>query len=75
MYLKIESAESALRVAVANGLAEGLILGIDNCEQEGRPLSQLQQVYLARMVIMAYDNAIEACDTLKVEAELFGKTR
>jgi len=63
--IRLDSAQSSIRVAVSHALAEALILGIDNCEQEGRRLSQVQQIHLATMSIMAYDNALEACDTLK----------
>lgn len=59
-----------MRATVANSLAEALINGIDNAAQNGQPLSLLQQQYMAAMSIMAYDNALLACETLKVSADL-----
>lgn len=46
-----------------------LVTGIDNAEQEGHPLTQVQQVDLATMTIMAYEEAVHACAGLAFEEE------
>jgi hypothetical protein len=64
--MKLDSARSSVRVAVSRALAEALILGIDECNENDRPLSQLQQIDLATMSIMCYDNATKICETMDV---------
>lgn len=65
--MSIEDAQSTIRATVANALAEALILGIDEVAQRGEPaLTQRQQVALAAMTVMSYDNALEAVEDLKV---------
>jgi len=68
--IKLDSAQSAVRATVARALAEALILGIDNAEVEGHSLTQLQQVDLATMHVMAYVNALDTCATLQFEARI-----
>lgn len=70
-----ESAKSQLRATVSKALAEGLICGIDETAENGRPLTQLQQVDLATMSIMAYSQAIEACELIDVEEQIQKEAR
>lgn len=69
--ISLDSAQSALRATTARALAEALICGIDLCAEEGTPLSQNQQIRLAVMSHMAYDQALESCAGLTLEATLF----
>jgi hypothetical protein len=73
LNVSLDSAQSAVRVAVANALAQALVLGIEQCDEEGATLSQRQQVELAAMAIMSYDTAIETCAGLDFEATLFNR--
>lgn len=57
--ISVESMQSMVRAIGSKALAEALVTGIDQCEQEGRPLSQLQQVNLATMTIMAYGDLLD----------------
>ena len=66
------SAQSAVRASTARALAKALICGIDLAEAEGRPLTQVQCIDLTIMNIMAYDEAIETCRGIEVEAKLLG---
>ena len=60
-------AQSQLRATVSRALGRALVLGIDECEQEGHPLTQVQQISLATMAIMCYDQALEGIENLDVE--------
>lgn len=71
----VEGAKSTLRAVVANALAEALINGCNNCYEEGHPLSLLQQQEMAAMHIMAYDNAIEGCEAIDLEARILNARR
>lgn len=66
----IETTKSIIRATVSRALAKALVTGIDNAAEEGHALTQLQQCDLATMAIMAYEEALEACDALKVEIVL-----
>jgi hypothetical protein len=69
--LALEWAQSNLRVTVARALAAALITGIDNAASEGRPLTQVQQIDVATMHLMAYAAGVEEGErTLEVEADL-----
>ena len=68
--MSTESAKSTVRVAVSKALASALIGGFDEAAEEGRPLTQLQRIDVATMHIMAYSEAIEACNLLEFEATL-----
>lgn len=65
-----DSAKSNVRVAVSKALASALITGIDNCSEEGRGLTQVQQIDLAVMHIMSYDQALETCANIDTEVRL-----
>ena len=67
--LRAESAKSHLRAVVARALATALITGIDNASEEGHALTQLQQIDLATMHIMAYSEALDGCKVIDFEAE------
>ena len=69
LTIRVDGAESAIRASVGKALASALITGIDNCADEGRPLDQLQTIHLATMCVMAYDEALRACELLRFEAE------
>lgn len=73
--ITVDSAQSAVRAAVARALAAALVTGFDNAEDEGHPLTQLQKIDMATMSVHAYDQAIEACEGLEVEAKLLAPTR
>ena len=47
-----------------------LITGIDNASEEGHPLSQVQQIHVATMTIMAYSEALDACRNMDFEADV-----
>lgn len=68
--IRVTSAQSTLRTAVARALATALVTGIDNCAEEDRPLTQLQEIDLATMHVMAYQEALDACGTVQVESML-----
>lgn len=69
--VSIEGAKSHLRATLARALAEALVCGIDNAAAEGRPLTQLQQIDVATMAVMAYHEAIRIGErTIDVDAEL-----
>lgn len=68
--MRLDSAQSEVRVAVSRALANALILGIDNCCEEGRPLKQVQQIDLAIMSIMAYDQALQSVENLRLTEEM-----
>lgn len=70
--LPLESAKSALRVAVAHALATAAATGFDNAQEEGRPLTQLQQIDVLEMHMHAYHEAVERAETeMATEAILF----
>lgn len=59
-----------MKAAASTALAESLILGIDDAQGEGHPLSQVQVVSLAKMAIMAYQGIVEAADALAIDVGL-----
>jgi hypothetical protein len=65
-----ESAKSTVRAVTARALAQALICGIAQAEAEGRPLTQVQCIDLATLSVMAYDEAIDACHGIDLEAKL-----
>jgi len=64
------SAQSTVRTVTARALAKALICGINLAEAEDRPLTEVQCIDLTVMHIMAYDDAIEACHGIDLEATL-----
>jgi hypothetical protein len=56
--ISVASASSTLRAVMARALAQALVTGIYNAEQEGHPLTQLQQIDLATMTVMAYGETL-----------------
>lgn len=66
--ISVYTAKSAVMIAVAAALGKSLILGIDNAAEEGRPLTQLQQIDLAVMSHQCFDVALEICESLEVES-------
>ena len=70
MKVGMDEAQSAIRATVANALAEALVLGIDECEQRGYKLTQKQEIALAVMAVMSYDNAIEAVAAVEAVAAI-----
>jgi hypothetical protein len=56
--VKISDAQGTLRVTAAECLAKAFIIGVECCEEEGHPLTQLQQISMLRNVIMNYDEAL-----------------
>jgi len=71
----VSAAQSTVRATVSRALAKALITGIHNAEQEEHSLTELQQIDLATMHIMAYDEAIEACEVIAVEAEVLERAK
>lgn len=65
-----ESAKSQIRATVARALATALVTGIDQAAEELRPLSQVQQIDMATMAVMAYQHALEAAESLDFEADV-----
>lgn len=70
--IRLDGAQSEIRATVANALAKALICGIDECDQNNRPLSQLQQIDLAKFSIMSYDEAIKTAEAMGVIAQIEG---
>lgn len=65
--LSVPDAQSALRAAGSRALAQALVLGIDECAQVGKPLTQVQQVALATMAIMSMDEILDAADLMTLD--------
>jgi len=57
-----DAAKSAIRVAVARAVADALITGIDNCAEEGRALTQVQQTDMTVMAVLAAHEAIQQAE-------------
>jgi len=72
--MKVSNVQSTIRATVSRALAEALICGIDECDEEKCELTQVQKINLATMSIMSYDKAIEACELIAFEAELDRRT-
>lgn len=68
--INLDGAQSTVRATVARALAEAAVSGVDNARQEGHPLTLLQQIDVTTMHIMAYDNALNACEGLEVMSML-----
>jgi hypothetical protein len=68
--IKADSAKSQIRASISRALATALVNGIGNCSEENRPLSELQMIDLATMVIMAYDQAIQGCENIDLDERL-----
>lgn len=56
--LPLSDAQSTLRATLARGVAAAVVGGIDEANEEGRPLSQVQQMSMVRMACMAYRDAV-----------------
>lgn len=65
--MRMASAHAHLRGSVARALAEALVNGFSVARDEGRPLSDLQQIDVTAAAVMAFDNATQGCDDLVVE--------
>ena len=69
--LPLESFRSCVRVAVSRALAEALIDGLYHAAEEGHSLTQLQQIDMATMAMMAAHTAITRAETeAETEAEI-----
>lgn len=68
--IPMDEIKSTLRAAGSEALAKAVVLGIDECAQIGKPLSQVQQIGLVRMAIMSYDSILEASNNLSISLEL-----
>jgi hypothetical protein len=67
--ISTEAAASMLRASASRALARAVVCGIDEAAQEGRPLTQLQQIDLLTMAVMAYhDELVQVLAGLSVEA-------
>jgi len=66
-HISVSDAASTMRAVSARALASALVLGIDQCAEEGRPLTQVQQVHLATMSVMAYEDILDGCSTLDLD--------
>lgn len=66
----LSSAQSMIRSTVARALAKSLVLGFNQADEEGCPLTQAQQVHMATMSVMAYDLAVEAAEALVAVSEI-----
>lgn len=71
--VNLDSAKSEMRATVAIALSTSLITGIDECKETGHPLTQLQQIELAKMAVMSYDAAIAGCANLEAEWRLMNE--
>ena len=69
MKIRVSSAQSEVRASISTALAEALICGIGECRETEMPLTELQQIHMAKMSIMAYDNAAKAASNLVVESQ------
>lgn len=58
--VKLDEAQATVKATVATALAKALICGINECEENDHPLSELQMIDMAKYSIMNYDQAIEA---------------
>lgn len=67
-YIEVESAASLMRAVASRALAQALVDGIDNAKEEGRPLTQLQQIDLATMTVMAYGSILDAAEAVEASA-------
>lgn len=65
--VRMSSAHAQLRQSVARALAEALINGFSVARDEGRPLTDLQQIDVTTSAVMAFDHATEGCDNLVAE--------
>ena len=68
--VKVDSAQSTIRAVVSTALAKALICGINECHEAKHDLTELQMIDLAKHSIMNYDEAIDACVSLSLFAEL-----
>lgn len=71
MSVSVESAKSTLRAVLARGVAAALVGGIEQADQEGHRLTEVQKTDLATMALMAYrDAVVDGEESLDVEAKL-----
>lgn len=63
-YVSVDDAKSTARALLARTLASALITGIDQAAQEHHELTQLQQIDMATMTIMAYRDGMADFDTM-----------
>lgn len=56
--LPLSDAQSTLRATLARGVAAAVVGGFDEAAEEGRPLNQRQQMFMVRMAVMAYHDAV-----------------
>jgi hypothetical protein len=69
--VRLDGAKATFRATMSRALAAGVVTGIDQADQEGRPLSQVQQIDLVTMACMAYHDAVvDAEDLLDGEAAI-----
>jgi len=73
-HISVSDAASTMRAVSARALASALVLGIDQCAAEGRPLTQVQQIHLATMSVMAYEEILDGCLTLDLDIEAVRST-
>ena len=66
--VSIESARSALRATASTALAQALITGISEVQENGGTITQNDQIHLTKMAIMAYEDVLKACEALDVDA-------
>lgn len=71
--LPLEGAKDTFRVKLAHALAEAFVLGVDECHEEGVPLSQKQRIKMTEMMVMVYADEIQdAATSLTAEAMIWG---
>lgn len=68
-----DGTKGLVRAIASKALAEALVTGIDQCEEEARPLDQLQRIHLATMSIMSYKTIIDALDDIDHVQDLIKK--
>jgi hypothetical protein len=68
-----DSAKFTLRVTVAEALAQAFIVGVTNTSENGRPLTELQQIDLLASSHMAHGETVKSAEaSIDTEALLFG---
>ena len=69
--LRVSDAASTIRVGAAELIADVIIDGIHECEEEGCSLTNKQQRVLMRNAVMAYATAVDEMQTdLRLQAKI-----
>jgi hypothetical protein len=70
--MRPDGMKSTFRATMSRAIAASVVDGIDQAASEGRPLTQLQQIDLVTMAVMAYHDAVvDAEQQIDTEVSLF----